>query len=137
MRPLIRIATLFLVLCAPAFTDAARAQDAEVETAEGPICDTQQQAERLAALYPTDAQAAIHQVNEQADSPNACGIANLAFVRSAAIATVRTKDATFEIARVLVLGVVTEDGVRAAEPVVFFSLFKIDERIASRIGAGP
>src|SRR5262245_57183345 len=100
MRSLIRFAVLFLVLAAP-----ARAQDVDVEVAEGPICDTQQQAGRLAALYPIDGQSAVRQVNDEADNPHACEIANLAYVRSAPLATVRTKDATFEIARVLVLGV--------------------------------
>jgi hypothetical protein len=128
MSPLIRMATLLLMLSMPAH--AQDLQQLPVEVGEGPICDTQQQAERLAALYPVEAPDAVRQVNAETDNPSACGIANLAYVRSAPLATVRTGDATFEIVKVLVLGVVTEKGVEAADPVVFYSLFKIDERVA-------
>jgi hypothetical protein len=125
MSPLIRIALLALALCG-----SAKAADTEVQVGEGPICDTQQQAERLAALYPRDTQSAIRQVNMEADNPSACELANVAYLRSAPLATVRTKDATFQIVKVLILGIATADGVEAANPVVYYSLVKIDERAA-------
>jgi hypothetical protein len=107
---------------------AAQARDVEVGTAV--ICDTQQQAERLGALMHGDAKVALAAVNAEAYA-SACGLANVAYLRGPALATVRTKDGTFEIARVMVVGVATETGVQeAAAPSFYFIVAKIDERIA-------
>ena len=106
------------------------ARAAEVETGPAPVCDTQAQVERLASLFGGDAQSAIHAVNAEVRDPRACGLANLAYLRGARVGTVRTLDATFEIVEVLVVGVVSQTGVRATRPAVYFSLLKIDERAA-------
>jgi hypothetical protein len=122
MRMLLRFAIVFLVLGAP-----ARAAE-DVEVGLGPICDTQKQAERLAALYRDDAHTAIQTVNAEEHDPSACGVANVAYIRSERIATVRTEQATFEIARVLVVGIVTRAGMRPTKPLVYYSFFPVDER---------
>jgi hypothetical protein len=122
MRMLLRLAILSLVLAAP-----ARAAE-NVEVGLGPICDTQKQAERLAALYRDDAHSAIQTVNAEEHDPSACGVANVAYIRSEPIATVRTEQATFEIVRVMVVGVVTRAGMRPTKPIVYYSFFPVDER---------
>jgi hypothetical protein len=125
MGTLIRCCILVLLLCA-----SVRAQETgqAIEVGTGPICDTPKQVERLAALYERDAQSAVRTVNAEEHDPSACGIARLAFLRGARIATVRTQDAAFEIVEVLVVGIVTPAGFLMRPPAVYFSLFKIDER---------
>ena len=117
----LRLALPVLVLCAP-----ARAH--EVETGTGVICDTREQAQRLALLLDEDAQAAIRTVNSEARDPTACALATVAYVRGAKAGTTRSKAGTFEIVEVLVVGVDTRRGLRSASPAVYFTLFKIEER---------
>ena len=111
-----------------AFFHAAPARAADVETSVSPVCDTQSQVERLARLIAYNANSAVHAVNTEAQDPRACGIANVAYLRGARVGTVRTQEATFEIVEVLVVGIVSEEGVKATKPRVYFSLLKIDER---------
>jgi hypothetical protein len=117
----LRLALPVLVLCAP-----ARAH--EVETGTGVICDTREQAQRLALILDEDAQAAIRTVNSEARDPTACALATVAYVRGAKAGTTRSKAGTFEIVEVLVVGVDTRRGLRSASPAVYFTLFKIEER---------
>jgi hypothetical protein len=117
----LRLALPVLVLCAP-----ARAH--EVETGTGVICDTREQAQRLALILDEDAQAAIRTVNSEARDPTACALATVAYVRGAKAGTTRSKAGTFEIVEVLVVGVDTRRGLRSASPAVYFTLFKVEER---------
>jgi len=122
MGMLVRLAVLVLVFCAPA-------RAAEVEVGTAPICDTRQQMERLASLFASDAPAPIQIVNAEARDPSACGIAsNVEYVRGSPIATVRTKDVTWEVVEILVVGVVTPEGARTIAPAVYYSLLRLDER---------
>jgi hypothetical protein len=114
----LRLALPMLVFCAP-----ARAH--EVETGTGVICDTREQAQRLALILDKDAQAAIRTVNAEARDPTACALTTVAYVRGAKAGTARSKAGTFEIVEVLVVGVETR---RSASPAVYFALFRIDER---------
>jgi hypothetical protein len=114
---------LSLLLLAPAHAE-------EVETSTGVICNTQKQMERFVALNDADPQSAIRAVNAEEHDPAACAVASLAFVRGGNPVTVRRRDATFQIVAILVVGVVTPDGVRGIVPAVYFSLFKVEERSA-------
>jgi hypothetical protein len=109
---------------------SAPARADEIETSTGVICNTQQQMERFVALNDADPQSAIRAVNDEVHDPTACAVASLAFVRGGNPVTVRKKDATFQIVPILVVGVVTPDGVRGVIPAVYFSLFKVEERTA-------
>jgi hypothetical protein len=102
----------------------------EIETGSGVICDTREQAQRLALLLDDDAQAAIRTVNAESHDANACALATVAYVRGAKAGTARSKAGTFEIVEVLVVGVETKRGLRQASPAVYFTLFKIEERAA-------
>jgi hypothetical protein len=119
----LRITLLSLLLCFP-----ARAQEIEVGT--GIFCDTQQQVERFVALFDGNARAAMNAVNAEENDPTACVGGTIAFIRGPEIATARTKNGTFHIVRVLVVGILTEAGFRAAVPAAFFSVEKVDEREA-------
>jgi len=114
---------LSLLLFTPARAD-------EVETSTGVICNTQKQMERFVALNDADPQSAIRVINAEEHDPEACAVASLAFVRGGNPITVRRKDATFQIVPILVVGVVTRDGVRGVIPAVYFTLFKVEERMA-------
>jgi hypothetical protein len=102
----------------------------EIETGSGVICDTREQAQRLALLLEDDAQAAIRVVNTEAHDATACALATVAYVRGARAGTARSKAGTFEIVEVLVVGVGTERGLQQASPAVYFTLFKVEERPA-------
>jgi hypothetical protein len=118
-----RLAALVLPLLAPL---GLSAQAREVEVGTSLVCDTREQVERFIALYDGDAQSAIDRVNAEHD-PTACGVSSMAYVRGPQLATARNKDATFEIAQILVLGIVTESGVKPVTPASFFSLFEVEE----------
>jgi predicted nuclease with RNAse H fold len=104
--------------------------ESDIETGSGVICDTREQAQRLALLLDNDAQAAIRTVNAEAHDATACALATVAYVRGAKAGTARSKAGTFEIVEVLVIGVETRRGLTHASPAVYFTLFKVEERPA-------
>jgi hypothetical protein len=112
----------------PILTLPLRAEDFQVGTAL--VCDTQQQAERFVALYDGDFNTAVSTVNAEAQDPSACAMASMAYLVSPALATERNKDISFQIVPVLVIGVITKDGVGPVEPTKFFSALEVDERQA-------
>jgi len=122
MKFALHLALLFL-----AFTFPARAHDIEYDT--GAICDTQNQAQRLAMLLDDDAHA-IAMVNAEAGNPSACAVETVAFVRGASLATVRSKAEAFAVIEILVVGVDLGSGLSSVAPGAYFMLVKIDERDA-------
>jgi hypothetical protein len=123
MSYIIHVALLSVLLCF-----SARAQKVEVGT--GIVCDTQKQMERFVALFDGDPEAAVKAVNTEVGDPNACVFGTIAYVRGPDIATARTQNATFQIVRVLVVGILTEAGFRPTVPATFFSAERVDERVA-------
>ena len=111
---------LLLTLCF-----AAQAQ--EVEVTSGLICDTQQQVEQFVALYDGDAKDTAERVNAAENNPTACVVSGMAYVRGRELKTARTKDTTFQIVPILVVGVVTEKGIQAVAPARFFSAIQVKE----------
>jgi hypothetical protein len=111
-----------------AWSGPSRAQTVEVET--GVFCDTQQQMERYVAVFRGDERAAMHAVNLEEKDPTACVYGTIAFIRGPEIATARSKGGTYHIVKVVVVGFLTEYGLRASAPAASFSVEKIDERVA-------
>jgi hypothetical protein len=114
------------------FGDSASAQAAEdppvdYEVGANLVCDTQTQAERFASVFAGDVQAAIRVINAEEHNPSACAIVNVAYMRGAKVAMARHGDKAFEVTRILVVGVETEDGMRPVRPAVYFSLFGVVE----------
>jgi hypothetical protein len=99
----------------------------EVEVASGLICDTQEQVEQFVALYDGDAQDTAERVNAKQNNPTACVVSGMAYVRGRNLATARTKDTTFQIVPILVLGVVTSDGIQPVAPARYFSAIAVKE----------
>ena len=113
---------LLLLLSLP-----AQGRELEVEVGTSLICDTQAQVERFVALYDGDAQSTVDTVNVAEHNPTACAVTTIAFVRGPQLATARGKETTFQIAPILVLGIVTEAGVTSVTPAPFYSVFEVEE----------
>jgi hypothetical protein len=105
----------------------ASAQASDYEVGQSLVCDTQGQVERFVDLFAGDASAAIRVVNDEAHDPSACAIANVAYMRGTSIGMARHGDNAFEIVRILVIGVATEEGIRPVRPNAYFSLFSVKE----------
>jgi hypothetical protein len=69
-------------------------------------------------------------VNDEENNRTACGVVNAAYVRGTDLTTVRAKGGTFQIAPILVIGILDENGMQSVPQNVYFSVFKIDERMA-------
>ncbi len=91
------------------------------------VCDTQAQVERFVALFSGDAQAAIRVVNAEEQNPSACVIMNVAYMRGTQIRMARHGDSAFEIVRILVIGIETDNSILPVRPRVYFSLFGVVE----------
>src|SRR5262245_15143978 len=129
----LRIALLTLILCVPARAQELRGHDLSgqpVEITTSLVCDTQQQVERFVAVYDGNPAAAIDAVNAEVNDPNACIAAKIAYLPGNKLATARSKNATFEVVRVLILGIETDSGMQPIKPHVFFSVVQIEERDA-------
>jgi hypothetical protein len=94
------------------------------------VCDTRQQVERFVALYDGDFDAAVRTVNAEVQDPSACAMASMTYLVSPPLATERHKDVTFQIVQIIVVGVITKDGVASVKPTKLFSVLKVDEREA-------
>ena len=104
----------------------------EIQVGTGLVCDTRQQVERFVALYDGDPQSAVGTVNAEEHNPTACGMITMAFVSGPPLATARNnnKNRSFQIVQVLVIGLVTSEGVQAVEPAHFYSFLEVEEREA-------
>jgi hypothetical protein len=122
---MLSLAMLSSLLGAP-----ARAQQVEVNIGQSLICDTQQQVERFLTVFDGNAEIAAATVNAEAKDPSACVIATVAYVVGPEVGTTRNRSGTFNIVRILVLGVVTEAGLQAVIPAPFYSITKVEERDA-------
>jgi hypothetical protein len=119
-----RLVLLFAPL-APLFCSPALALDYEIGTSL--VCDTQAQVERFVAVFSGDTQAAIRLVNAEERNPSACVIGNVAYMRGTQIGMVRHGDSAFEIVRILLIGIETENSILPVRPSVYFSLFSVKE----------
>jgi hypothetical protein len=127
-----RIVTLVALLAtslASAVSSPVRADDQAVDYDVGKavICDTQAQAERFVASFHGDAPAAIGVVNAEEHDPTACAIVNVAYVRGPSLGTARNRDDAFEIVRILVIGIESENAMRPVRPAAYFSLLRVKE----------
>jgi hypothetical protein len=120
-------ATRLVLLFALLASLGAPAQASDYEVGASLVCDTRAQVERFVALFTGDAQAAIRVVNAEEQNPSACVIMNVAYMRGNQIGMARRGDSAFEIVRILVVGVETNNGVLPVRPSVYFSLFGVKE----------
>ena len=117
--------TLFLLPLVFLSSPPAQAHDVEVGTSL--ICDTQAQVERYISLYDGDAESTVSSVNTAEHNPTACAVVTMSYMRGRQLAQARNKDTSFQIVPILVLGLVTEEGVQSVTPAPYFTVFTIDE----------
>jgi hypothetical protein len=102
----------------------------EIQVGSELVCNTAKQVEKFVAFSEADPRTAISATNDEENDPKACAVVNIAFVRGHNTVTVRTRNATYQIADILVVGVITDNGVQYVTPAIQFSLFQVDERKA-------
>jgi hypothetical protein len=121
--------SLFISLPAQA-SESLPAQAYELETGAIMICDTQKQVERLAQLFDGDLKVAVGAINTEEHNPNACGIADVAYVQGPEIGVARNGSHTFRIVPIVVVAAEAAAGYRATEPALFFTLIEVEEYTA-------
>ena len=121
-----RIACLTLALALPAQGQESQGQPPErVEIDTNLICDTPQQVERFVTLLDQNggsAEAAIAAVNEENKTQDACVIATAAYRRAGVAGMAKNNEATFDVVRIVVIGVYTVNGLEQSLPTEFFTL---------------
>jgi hypothetical protein len=128
MHFIARIACMTLALALPAQAqDAPAGEGAQtrLEIDTNLFCDTRQQVERFVTVLDENggsAEAAIEQVNAENNTQDACMIATAAYRRAGVVGTVKNSEATFDITRIVVLGIYTVDGFERSLPTEFFML---------------
>jgi hypothetical protein len=123
MKTAFILASLFALLLGPA-------HGREIEVGLGLVCNTAKQVEEFVAFSDADPRTAIGNTNDEEHDPTACAVVNIAFIRGHHTATVRTRRETFQIADILVIGIVVDDAIQYVTPAIQFSLFKVNEREA-------
>lgn len=129
MKPLKRIvASLLPVILLT--TQQARADDEAwkqaIEVGTTVVCDTESQIEMFVSMFDGDAQSAVDHVNTKVEDPTACVVTTVAYLRGPKLTTAKHNSAEYQIAKIIVLGVVTEAGLQPINPAAYFSLFKIE-----------
>ena len=87
----------------------------QIEYGASLLCQTPQQAQQLVASLDRDMGVALRKVNAGVQIP-ACQAIPVAYVRGQTLATLRSKDATFQMVQVLVVGVGNPGEFRAVSP---------------------
>jgi hypothetical protein len=123
MKTILVMASLMVLLLAPAYGQ-------EIEVGSELVCNSARQVEKYIAFNEDDSRTAARAINDEEKNPTACAVVSIAFVRGHNTTTVRTRHATFQITDIIVIGVLTDEGVQYVAPAVQFSLFMIDEREA-------
>ena len=123
-----RIACLTLALALPAQAQESQGQGQpqdRVEIDTNLICDTSQQVERFVTLLDQNggsAEAAIAAVNEENKTQDACVIATAAYRRAGVAGMAKNNEATFDVVKIVVIGVYTVNGLEQSLPTEFFTL---------------
>jgi hypothetical protein len=96
-----------------------------VEQGVGIICDTPEQVARFVQVYDKDGQQAADQVNREFNSPTACILGYVAFIRGDPTGSV---EKGWQVHAILVVAVHLPHGWQAIAPSKFFTAFKVEER---------
>ena len=109
----------------------------DVQAAKLLICGTAEKAQHFAAQN-QDVQAAI--ANDEAvnsgkgkgatGASSACLVAGIAYVSGKQIERVQSKDGSYDVTEILIVGVATPYGMLAIKPSVVYTLLKVEEERA-------
>ena len=105
----------------------ASAQAYQLDTGSVMICDTQKQVERLAQLFDGNLQVAIRAINNEEHNPNACAVADVAYVAGPNIGMARNGSHAFRVVPIVVAAADTGAGYQAVTPGLFFTLVEVVE----------
>ncbi len=105
----------------------APAQAHEIETGPVLICDTQEQVERFVQVFEGNQQLAINTVNVEEHDPNACTVADVAFVLGPQLGVARNQSHAFQIWGIAVIGVTTRNGYQPVKPSLYFTPVNLKE----------
>jgi hypothetical protein len=108
MKVLAGVGLLSVLLC-----NGAEARDIEVGSIL--ICDTEQQAERVSTVLRGDEQnmaAAVSAINAEEKGLPVCGLDEAEYVRGADVAMVRAERQTYQIAPILLVGIIRRNAVQ-------------------------
>lgn len=125
MNGALRVLLFCLCLVSPAA--AGDASNPNIQMGTTVICDTQKQMERFVVLFDGDFTAAMNKVNAEENNPTACIGATMAYVQGTELSKAKGFKGTYNIIRVLVLGITTPMGFQPIQPAAFFSIVKSDE----------
>ena len=129
--PTARLFTLCVAACLSLTAAVAQTPQAPersgVEVGAGLVCDTQEQAERFVSVLDRDIEAAASAVNAEVGDPTACILTGMVYVRGDQISKARGNGGAFNVLKIMVVGVMTEAGIRAIQPQFYFSVEKIEE----------
>jgi hypothetical protein len=115
-----------LCLVSPAVAEDLPSK-ADIQVATTVICDTQAQMERFVVVFDGDYAAAMNKVNAEENNPTACIGATMAYVQGNELSKAKGFKGTYNIIRVLVLGITTPLGFQPIQPAAFFSIMKSEE----------
>jgi hypothetical protein len=128
MNNILRLLLFSLSLCAPVQAqDRQDTRESDVEVGDVLVCDTREQAERYIAFYNGDQEVAVRSVNREQGNPTACGVVSAAFMRGAQVGAASHGNMAFDIVRILVVGIDSPEGFRAARPAPYFAVFGVRE----------
>jgi hypothetical protein len=125
MNSPLRVLLFCLCLVGPAA--AGDKSNADIQMGTTVICDTQKQMERFVVLFDGDYSSAMSKVNVEENNPTACIGATMAYVQGNELSKAKGFKGTYNIIRVLVLGITTPAGFQPIQPAAFFSIVKSEE----------
>ena len=94
----------------------------EVEIGSGIVCDEPQQVRRFVQVYTDDAQKAAETVNTEFNSPTACVLATVAFIRG----DPSGREGQWTVTAILVVAIQLPHGWQPVAPSKFFSALKAE-----------
>ncbi len=128
MNSALRVLLFSLCFVVPAAAQQKPDPNDQVQVGATVICDTQQQMERFVVVFDGDYASAMNRVNAEEKNPTACIGATMAYVQGGELSKAKsTTKGTYNIIRVLVIGITTPMGFQPIQPAAFFSIVKSEE----------
>ena len=135
MNLLVRVVMWGLLFCFPVGANADEQSgpqgERSIEVGVGLICNSAAQVERYLTLHVKDESpvAAIQLVNAEAQDPNACALAAIAFVRGEQGKTLPAPGGQMKITQVMILATQTRAGWQRVPPILQYTAIfdKLDE----------
>ena len=113
---------------------AREVPERDVQSAKLVICSSAEKAQSFAAqnhdLQATIANDGQATKTEASTAPNACLVAGIAYISGNKLERVQSKDGSYDVTEILIVGVATPYGMLSIEPSVVYTLLKVTEEQA-------